>query len=40
MFKQAYKTADGNYRKSQQTQHQSTMHESTHSKYYTCRLIQ
>ncbi|XP_069142276.1 suppressor of tumorigenicity 7 protein homolog isoform X2 [Argopecten irradians] len=30
MFKQAYKAAEVNYRKSQQTQHQSSQHESTH----------
>ncbi|KAL5015299.1 hypothetical protein ScPMuIL_009569 [Solemya velum] len=30
LFKQAYKTAEGNYRKSQQTQHQSSIHEAQH----------
>ena len=30
-LKQAYKSADANYRKSQQTQNQSSMHEATHS---------
>ncbi|KAJ8301862.1 hypothetical protein KUTeg_020849 [Tegillarca granosa] len=30
MFKQAYKTAEVNYRKSQQIQHQSSSHECTH----------
>ena len=32
-LKQAYKSADANYRKSQQTQNQSSMHEALHSKY-------
>ncbi|KAK2167843.1 hypothetical protein LSH36_23g06009 [Paralvinella palmiformis] len=30
MFKQAYKSAEANYRKSQQTQHQSSTHEILH----------
>ena len=33
-LKQAYKSADANYRKSQQTQNQSSVHEAMHSKYF------
>lgn len=31
LFKQAYKTAEIAYRKSQQTQHQNLQHEATYS---------
>ena len=36
-LKQAYKSADANYRKSQQTQNQSCMYEALHSEY--CLVI-
>ena len=33
LFKQGYKYAESQYKKSQQTQHQSSTHEALHSEY-------
>ena len=34
LFKQGYKYAESQYKKSQQTQHQSSTHEALHSKSF------
>ena len=36
MFKQAFKVAEANYRKSQQSQHQNSTQEALHREYWCC----